>query len=136
MPNTDPILWPTQTTPLQGRKTYKFTGRKTLQLGKEKPYKPSRQNKKPQFAIFIYNSGPIGLWLRPILLRYLNSLETTTSFLSLFKARVYYILARPYQSITMCFIFHILTIPYILSLINHYYIRYTPPPPPPRLSKA
>jgi hypothetical protein len=79
----------------------------------------------------VYSSGPIGLQLRPILLRRLNSLGTTTSLSSLSKARVYYILARPRQSITVYLLFffsYILTVPYILSLVDYYYIRLASPP--------
>jgi hypothetical protein len=67
-------------------------------LGEEKPYKLPQSDKKPQFTIFVYNSGPIGLQLHPILpsLDYLNSLGTTAFFSSLSKARVHYVLARPY----------------------------------------
>jgi hypothetical protein len=66
-------------------------------LEEEKPYKLPQLDKKPQFAISVYNGGTIGLRLRPIppSLDYLNSLGTTISFSSLFKARVYYILAKP-----------------------------------------
>ena len=48
------------------------------------------------FIIESPGSGPTGLQLRPILHRCSNSLRTTTSFSSLSKARVHYILARPY----------------------------------------
>ena len=76
-------------------------------LGEEKLYKLPQPDKKPQFAISAYSSGPIGLWLCPVLpsLDYLNSLGTATSFFSLFKVRVYYILARPYQLITVYYYF-------------------------------
>jgi hypothetical protein len=81
----------------------------------------------------VHSSGPTGLQLRPILLRCSNSLGTTASFLSLSKARVHYVPARLCQSIAVCFVFHILTIPYILSLVDYYYM---PLPPPLKLSKA
>ena len=83
----------------------------------------------------VHSSGPTGLQLRPVLLGCANSLGTTASFLSSSKARVYYVPARLCQSITVYFVFHILTIPYILSLIDHYYIP-VPPLPPLELSKA
>jgi hypothetical protein len=57
--------------------------------------------KKPQFAMSVRSSGPAGLRLCPVLLRCSNSLETTASFSSLFKARVHYVLARPDQLITI-----------------------------------
>jgi len=72
----------------------------------------------------IYSSSPINLQLHPILFKYLNSLKTITFFFSLSKAKIHYILARPCQSIAVYFIFHILTIPYILSLVDHYYIYF------------
>ena len=99
--------------------------KKTPQLGEENPYKLPQQDKKPQFAMPVRSSGLIGLQLRPILLKYSNSLGTTAFFLSLSKARVYYVPARPYQLIAICFVFYILTIPYIPSLIDHYHIRRT-----------
>ena len=80
-------------------------------LGKKKPYKPLQLDKKPQFAISIYSSGPIGLQLHPVLpsLDCLNSLKTTTSFSSLSKAGVHYISARPYRLITV----YLLFLPYL-----------------------
>jgi len=58
----------------------------------------------------------------------LNSLGTTASFSSLSKARVYYVPARPCQLITVYFVFYILTIPCVLSLVDYYYIRHASPP--------
>ena len=76
-------------------------------LGKEKPYKLSQSDKKPQFTISACSSGPTGLWLHPIPLSLdvLNSLRTIISPSSLSKARVYYILAKPCQSITIYLLF-------------------------------
>ena len=72
-------------------------------LGEKKPYEPPQLDKKPRFAMSACSSGPVGLRLRPVppSLDCLNSLKTTTSFSSLSKAGVYYILARPYRSIAM-----------------------------------
>ena len=66
-------------------------------LGEEKPYELPQSDEKPQFAMSARSSGPTGLWLRPVppSLDVLNSLGTTVSFFSLFKAGVYYVLARP-----------------------------------------
>jgi hypothetical protein len=74
-------------------------------LGEEKPYKPPQSDKKPQFAISAHSSGPTGLRLRsiPPSLDVLNSLGTTASFSSLSKARVYYVLARPYRLIAVSY---------------------------------
>ena len=74
----------------------------------------------------IYSSGPTGLQLRFTLLRYSISLETTTSLFSLSKARVYYVPARPCQLIAIYFMFHILTIPYILSVTDYRHSRSSP----------
>src|SRR6266567_1796673 len=80
----------------------------------------------------VRSSGPAGLQLRPVLYRCSNSLGTTTSLSSLSKAGVHYVPARPCQSIavcTYCCFSHILTIPYMLSLVDHCHIRLTSPPP-------
>ena len=76
-------------------------------LGEEKPYKLPQLDKKPQFAMSVYNSSPIGLRLHPILpsLDCLNFLKITTFFSSLFKAGVYYILTRPCRLITVYLLF-------------------------------
>jgi len=80
--------------------------------------------KTPYFAMSVRSSGPAGLQLRPVLLRCLNSLGTTASFLGLSKTMVHYVPARPCQSIAIRFVFHILTIPYMLSPANYCYIRH------------
>ena len=76
-------------------------------LGEEKPYKLSQLDKKPRFAMSVRSSGPAGLWLCPIppSLDILNSLGTTASFSSLFKAGVYYIPDRPCRLITIYLLF-------------------------------
>jgi len=84
--------------------------------------------KNPCFAMSVRSSSPAGLQLRPILLGCSNSLGTTASFLSLSKTRVHYVLARPCQLIAIRLVFHILTIPCMLSLIDH--CQYALPPPP------
>src|SRR6266568_9065474 len=73
----------------------------------------------------VRSSGPAGLQLCHVLLGCSISLGTTASFLGLSKAGVHYIPARPCQLITICFVFHILTIPCMLSLVDHCYIRRT-----------
>ena len=73
----------------------------------------------------VRSSGPIGLQLRPA------SLKTAISFSSLFRARFHYVLAKPCRLIAvyLLLITYILTVPYMLSLVNYYYIRFTLPPP-------
>jgi hypothetical protein len=96
-----------QTTLLQGGKLVYLQEENPCSLREEKPYEPPQLDKKPRFAMSVYSSGPTGLWLRPILpsLDYLNSLGTTASFSSLFKAGVYYVLARPCRLITVYLLF-------------------------------
>jgi hypothetical protein len=77
----------------------------------------------------VRSSGPAGLRLRPVLLRCSNSLGTTASLLSFSKARVHYVLARHCQLIAACFVFYILTIPYMLSPVDHCHIRHASAPP-------
>jgi len=84
--------------------------------------------KNPCFAMSVRSSGPAGLQLRPVLLGCSNSLGTTASFLGLSKTRVHYVPARPCQSIAICFVFHILTIPCVLSPADHCHIRHASPP--------
>jgi len=54
--------------------------------------------------------------------------EPLLPFLAYPKTRVYYVPARPCQSIAICFVFHILTIPYVLSLVDHCHIPLHLPP--------
>src|SRR6266576_3717779 len=57
------------------------------------------------------------------------SLGTTASFSSLSKARVHYVLARPYQLITMsCCFLYLVHLLYVISYINHCHIRHASPP--------
>ena len=100
-------MWPTQTTLSQGGKLVYLQEENPCSLGEEKPYKLPQLDKKPQFAMSVYSSGLTGLRLYPVppSLDYLNFLKTTASFSSLFKARVHYILARPYQLITVYLLF-------------------------------
>jgi hypothetical protein len=62
---------------------------------------------KPQFAMSTRSSGPVGLRLHPIppSLDCLNFLGTTTSFSSLSKAGVHYVLARPCRLIAVYLLF-------------------------------
>ena len=95
-------------------------------LGEKKPYKLPQLDKKPQFTISVYSSGPVGLQLYPIppFLDYLNSLKTTISFSSLFKTGVYYIPARPCWSITVYLLF-LLYLNYPLYAISYWLLLYT-----------
>ena len=103
-------------------------------LGEEKPYKLPQSDEKLRFAISVCSSGPVGLRLCPISpsLDYLNSLGTTASFSSLFKARVHYVLARPCRSIAVYLL--LLFLPYLdhpLYTISCLTIAiYTMPPSP------
>ena len=78
----------------------------------------------------IYSGGPVGLQLRPASLDVLNPLGTTASFSSSCKARVHYVLARTCRLIAVYLLSfsYILTVPCVLSLINHCYIRLASPP--------
>ena len=78
----------------------------------------------------VRSSDPIGLRLRPILLRCSNSLGTTASFLSLSKELGVTISQLGLANQLLCFtvVSHILTTPYILSLVNHCYIYYASSP--------
>ena len=81
----------------------------------------------------VYSGGPIGLWLYPVppSLDCLNSLKITTSFSSLFKARVYYVLARPCQLIAVYLLLFLLYFDCPLCAISCLTIAiYTIPPPP------
>jgi hypothetical protein len=69
----------------------------------------------------VHSSGPAGLWLRPVLLRYLNSLRTTASFTRT---------CSPCLINYCTIIFYILAIPYMLSLFYLTIAIYAMPPPP------
>ena len=100
-------MWLTQTTPSQGGKLVYLQEENPCSLGEEKPYKLPQLDKKPRFAMFIYSSGPVGLWLYPVSpsLDCLNFLGTTASFSSLFKAGVHYVPARLCQLIAVYLLF-------------------------------
>ena len=102
---------PTQTTPSQGGKLVYLQEENLCSLGEEKPYKLPLSDKKPQFAMSAWSSSPAGLRLRPVppSLDVLNSLGTTASFSSLFKAGVHYVLARPCRLIAV----YLLFLPYL-----------------------
>ena len=78
----------------------------------------------------------MGLWLYPIppSLDCLNSLKTVTSFSSLFKVRVHYILARPCQLIAVYLLLFLLYLDrslYVISCLTiTIYTIYTIPPSP------
>ena len=96
-------------------------------MGEENPYKLLQLDKKPRFAISIYSSSPAGLQLHPIppSLDCLNSLRTTVFFFSLFKAKVYYVLARPCRSIAVYLLF-LLYFDRPLYTIFYWLLLYTP----------
>ena len=79
--------------------------------------------------MFVHSSGPTGLQLRPVLLKYLNSMGTTASFSSLSKARVHYVLAKPCY---VCYMLCVLYLNYPLCAISCRLLPYTPYLPPPR----
>ena len=99
MSNTDPSRSP--------RRLLRYRG-KTCNLYKENPAVRGRKNpishlswiKNPKL-LYLYIVRPY----RPIAtsssLDILNSLKTTTSFSSLFRARVHYVLAKSYQLIAI-----------------------------------
>jgi hypothetical protein len=77
--------------------------------------------KNPCFAISVHSGGPTGLWLHPVLLRYLNSLGTTASF-----TRTY----SPCLIDCYTIVSYILAIPHVLSLSYLTIAIYALPPPP------
>ena len=104
-------------------KNLQFTGRKTLQLGEEKPYEPPQQDKKPQFVIFICSSGPTGLYTMSCLLKYFSYFGNHCFLLQLIKAGVYYVPAILYQLLAIfCY--------YYFCFLYLDYPLYTMPPPP------
>ena len=78
-----------------------------MYLQEENPYKLPQLHKKSRFTMSVYSSGPTGLRLYsvPPSLNCLNSLKTTTSFFSLSKAGVHYILTRPCRLIALYLLF-------------------------------
>ena len=96
-----------QTTPSQGGKLVYLQEENPCSLGEEKPYEPPQSDKKPRFAMSARSNSPAGLRLRsvPPSLDILNSLGTTASFSSLFKAGVYYVPARPCRLIAVYLLF-------------------------------
>ena len=132
MSNTNP-MWPTQTTPSQGGKLVYLQEENPCSLGEEKPYKLPQSDKKPQFAMSVYSSGPAGLQLCPVppSLDILNSLGTTASFSSLFKTGVHYILARPCRLIAVYLLF-LLYLDRPLCAISCWLLLYILCLPPPR----
>jgi hypothetical protein len=69
----------------------------------------------------VYSGGPVGLWLYPILLKYLNFLGTTASFTKTYSPCL----------INYCTVIsYILAIPYMLSLSYLTIAIYIMPPPP------
>jgi hypothetical protein len=132
MSDIDPTQ-PTQTTPSQGGKLVYLQEENPYSLGEEKPYKPPQSDKKPQFAISACSSGPVGLWLYPAclfrcfgLLKYhCFPLQLILSWGSLRPSQ-----ALPIDCRVLLLSFPILlTVPCVLSLINHCCIRHASPPP-------
>jgi hypothetical protein len=77
--------------------------------------------KNPYFAMSVYSGGPIGLRLRLVLFRYLNSLGITASFTRT---------CSPCLINRCTIVFYILAIPYMLSLSYLTIAIYAMPPPP------
>jgi hypothetical protein len=124
---------PTQTTLSQGGKLVYLQEENPCSLGEEKPYKLPQSDKKSWFAMSVCSSGPAGLWLYPVLpsLDCLNSLGTTASFSSLFKAGVYYVPARPCWLIAVYLLLFLLYLDHPLYAISYLTIAiYTIPPSP------
>ena len=133
MSNIDPTQ-PIQTTLLQGGKLVYLQEKNPYNLGEEKPYKPLQQDKKPYFTISVCSSSPIGLQLYPILLRcfellkyYYFPLQLILSWGLLYPSQAllidYCVLLSPILLTVL-----LLTVPYILSLINYCYICHASPP--------
>jgi hypothetical protein len=82
----------------------------------------------------VHSSGPTDLRLRPVLLRCSNSLGTTASFLSLSKELGFTTsqLGLANRLLYFTVVSHILTTPYILSLVGYCHI----PLPPPKALKG
>ena len=111
---------------------------KTCNLYKENPAVRGRKNpisylsriKNPKLP-YLYVVRPYRPTATSSSLDISNSLGTTTSFSSLSKARVHYVLARPCRSIAV----YLLFLPYLdrpLYAISCWPLPYTPCLPPPR----
>src|SRR6266702_2308370 len=97
--DTDP-MWPTQTTLSQGGKLMYLQEENPCSWGRKNPMSNLSRIKNPDLPC-LYVVAALWAYSMSSSLNVLNSLKTTTSFFSSSKARVYYILARPYQSITV-----------------------------------
>jgi len=95
--------------------------------GRKNPMSSLSRMKNPDLP-YLHVAAALRAYSTSSSLDVLNSLGTTASFSSLSKARVHYVPARPCQLITVCFMFHILTIPCVLSLVDHCHIRHASPP--------
>src|SRR6266566_9696077 len=124
---------PTQTTLYTGE-TCKFTGRKPLICwGRKNPISHLSRIKNPSLPLFVHSSGPAGLQL------YTASLDVQTPWEPLLpsspaypKLRLVPQLGLANQLINcriLIVVSHILTTPYMLSLILTIAIYAMPPPP-------
>ena len=103
----------------------------TVRLGEEKPYKLPQQDKKTPICYIRLQRQPYGPTATSCLLRCFKLLRYLYFPLQLILSQG---LLCPSQALLInCYILLLLfpillTVPYMLSLINYYYIRYTSPP--------
>ena len=119
-----------QTTPLQGENLLIYR-KKTLQLGqgRKTPISYLSRIKNPKL-LCLYVAAALQAYSYVLLLRYFKLLRNYYFLLQLIQSQG---LLRPSQALLINYrmlivIFRILTTPYILSLINYYYIYLTSPP--------
>jgi len=127
--DTDP-MWPTQTTPCTGE-TCKFTGRKPLICwGRKNPMSHLSRMKNPDLPYPSVAAALRAYVLRPASLDVSASLGTTASFSGLLRPgfTTSQLCLANYLSCLVAFVSHILTIPYVLSLILTITIYAMPPP--------
>src|SRR6266567_473868 len=115
-----------------GGKTCVFTGKKPLQLGwgRKNPISHLSRIKNPDLPYPSVAAALRACVLRPASLDVLVSLGTTASFSGLLRpgftiSQLCLAICLPYL---VTFVSHILTIPYMLSLVDYCYIRHASPP--------
>src|SRR6266566_2771052 len=123
-------MWPTQTTLSQGGKLVYLQEENPYSWGRKNPISNLSRIKNPDLP-YLHIAAALRAYSISSSLDILNSLGTTTSLSSLSKVRVYYIPARPCQSITVYFL-PLLYLNYplctISCLVNYCYIYYASPP--------
>src|SRR6266705_5198129 len=117
---------------------YSVTGGKTCRLQEEKPYSWGRKNpmshlsrmKNPDLPYPSVAAALQAYALRPASLDILVSLGTTASFSGLLRPgfTTSQLCLTIYLLCLVAFVSYILTIPYMLSLVNYCYIYYASPP--------